>query len=342
MTLASPDAPHRRFNPLTGRWVLVSPQRSNRPWLGEVERVPRPNPPAHDPGCHLCPGVRRASGIVNPAYSGVWVFENDFPALESGQRSPPSPTQSDALFGFEAMSGTCRVICFSPDHGRALPDLAADEVRAVVDCWAEQSAELGAQYPWVQIFENKGAAMGSSNPHPHGQVWASSSIPDEPATEDQTQRAYLGQHGRPMLRDLADREAQGPRLVFSNRDWLVIVPWWASWPFETLLLPRHAVTRLEQLDDTQRDNLAEALRRLVRGYDALFDCPFPYSMGWHGAPYTVGDQGHWQLHAHFYPPLLRSATVRKFMVGYELLAGVQRDLTPEQAAERLRHALASQ
>jgi UDPglucose--hexose-1-phosphate uridylyltransferase len=327
------DAVHRRLNPLTGRWVLVSPHRGDRPWLGQVDPVGGGQLPSHDPDCHLCPGNTRANGAVNPAYEGVWTFDNDFPALYP---AGAGDAEGDPLFRAQPVSGTCRVICFSPDHGRTLPELTPAQARAVIDCWADQSRELGRRFAWVQIFENKGAMMGCSNPHPHGQIWASDHLPDEPMIEDGNQRSYLVDHSRKMLLDVAEREAGGPREVVATQHWLAIVPWWATWPFETLLLPRFPVTRLDELDDTQRHDLAIALQELTTRYDNLFGTSFPYSMGWHGAPFTPGDHRHWQLHAHFYPPLLRSATVRKFMVGYELLAEAQRDLTPEQAAERLR------
>ena len=271
--------------------------------------------------------------MSNPAYTGPWVFENDFPALLADNITT---SRVDDLFRAEAVSGECRVVCFSPHHSLTLPQLSRDQVRAVIDCWADHSTELGRRYAWVQLFENKGAAMGCSNPHPHGQIWASSHVPDEPAIEDERQRAYHAETGRVMLVEVAEREARGPRAVIETPDWLVIVPWWATWPFETLVLPRFPAQRIEQLSDAQRDTLADVLRELTARYDNLFGCSFPYSMGWHGAPYRSGPQDHWRLHAHFYPPLLRSATVRKFMVGYEMLAEAQRDLTPEQAAERLR------
>ncbi len=313
--------------------MLVSPHRSQRPWLGQTDAVADDARPAHDPDCYLCAGNARANGIVNPEYSGTYVFDNDFPALapEKGGASDPDP-----LFRFEPVSGTCRVICFSPDHSKTLPELSQAQVRAIVDCWVSQTAELGRGHVWVQLFENKGAMMGCSNPHPHGQVWASSHLPDEPAVEDFNQRRYFEDHGRSLLMDVVARETDGERIVVSNAHWLAIVPWWANWPFETLLLPRRPVQRMDQLDDDQRDALAAAVRELTARYDNLFGCSFPYSMGWHGAPFMPGDQSHWQLHAHFYPPLLRSANVRKFMVGYEMMAEAQRDLTPEQAAERLR------
>ena len=287
----------------------------------------------HDANCYLCPGNKRANGATNPNYEGPWAFQNDFPALLLGSNAD---IEAQDLFRAEVVSGECRVICFSPNHSLTLPQLSKEQVRSVIDCWAAQSSELGTQYTWVQLFENKGAAMGCSNPHPHGQLWASSHVPDEPAIEDVRQRAYLAETGHSLLTEVAAQEAGGPRVVIETPDWLVIVPWWAVWPFETLLMPRFSVQRIEHLNAGQRDGLADVLRELTARYDNLFGCPFPYSMGWHGAPYLPGDHSHWILHAHFYPPLLRSATVRKFMVGYEMLAEAQRDLTPEQAAERLR------
>jgi len=327
-----PARPHRRFNPLTGGWVQVSPQRMGRPWQGEVT-APDPLPPAYDPGCYLCPGNARVGGEANPDYAGVYVFDNDFPALEDSGRGEPG---DDPLLRAEASGGVCRVICFSPDHGRSLPLLTPGQLRAVIDCWAEQTAELGQRFAHVQVFENKGAMMGCSNPHPHGQVWATVHLPQEVAAEDERQRAYLADHSRPMLLDVAQREAAGERVVESNDEWLAIVPFWAAWPFETLLLPRFPVQRMPDLTGGQRDSLAAILKALTTRYDNLFQTSFPYSMGWHGAPFLEGSQEHWQLHAHFYPPLLRSASVRKFMVGYEMLAEPQRDLTPERAAEMLR------
>ncbi len=324
---------HRRFNALTGRWVLVSPHRTQRPWLGQLEPTAEQAGLLYDPDCYLCPGNRRANGEVNPAYAGAWAFDNDFPALLPIADGEPA---SDELLRAERVVGECRVICFSPNHALTLPQLSPIQMRAVIDCWSEQCQQLGKQYAWVQVFENKGAVMGCSNPHPHGQVWATAHVPDEPATEDERQRSYFAETGRTLLSDVAKREAGGPRVVIERRDWLVLVPWWAVWPFETLVLPRFAVQRMEQLTSAQRDSLGTVLGELTARYDNLFGCSFPYSMGWHGAPYLSGEQCHWTLHAHFYPPLLRSASVRKFMVGYEMLAEAQRDLTPEQAAERLR------
>lgn len=331
--MVEPTSVHRRFNPLTGSWVLVSPQRSDRPWQGQLEATDRTVLPKHDPQCYLCPGNTRAGGAVNPDYAGPWVFDNDFSALLASKGDTPSP---DPLLLAEPVSGECRVMCFSPNHALTLAELDLPDMRNVIDCWASQSQELGNRYAWVQIFENKGAAMGCSNPHPHGQIWASDHLPDAPATEDARQRAYFARTGRALLADVAEREAGGPRVVVETERWLAIVPFWATWPFETLVLPRFPVERIDGLLPQDRDALAEVLSALLVRYDNLFGCSFPYSMGWHGAPYRSGHQGHWQLHAHLYPPLLRSASVRKFMVGYEMLAEAQRDLTPEQAAARLR------
>jgi UDPglucose--hexose-1-phosphate uridylyltransferase len=325
--------PHRRYNPLSDQWVLVSPHRMQRPWLGQEDAPDTETRPAHDPACFLCAGNTRVTGEVNPDYESTFVFGNDFAALMADS---PAPETGDALFRSEAARGEARVICFSPDHGKTLAEMAASEIRAVVDTWADQAAELGQNWRHVQLFENKGAVMGCSNPHPHGQVWASDFVPDLVAREAKAQADYTAAHTTSLLLDVAAKESGGPREVCANADWLAIVPYWAAWPFETLLLPRFAVARMEELTSAQRGSLSEILRSLLAKYDNLFGCSFPYSMGWHSAPYGEAAPAHWQLHAHFYPPLLRSASVRKFMVGYEMLSEAQRDLTPEQAAERLR------
>jgi len=336
------EHPHRRFNPLTGEWILVSPHRVQRPWQGQVEKPPREERPPYDPTCYLCPGNERAGGVRNPQYDSTFVFTNDFAALLPD--TPPAVEAHD-LFRYHSVQGTCRVICFSPRHDLTLPEMAVADIRGVVDVWAEQVSELGRLYRWVQVFENKGEIMGCSNPHPHGQVWAGSALPNEPMKEDRQQRDYFEIHNTVLLLDYAEAEAADQsRLVVENEHWLAVVPFWAFWPFETLLLPRRHVLRLPDLSQAERQSLAEILKRLLTRYDNLFEVSFPYSMGWHGAP--TGPEGyeasrgdscvHWQLHAHFYPPLLRSATVKKFMVGYEMLAEVQRDLTAEQAAGRLR------
>lgn len=331
------ERPHRRFNPLTGRHVLVSPQRGNRPWLGAQEPPATERPPSHDQTCALCPGGRRADDSVNPDYAGPWVFDNDFPAIEpDGEAAGEAPDRDD-LFAERAVRGTARVLCFSPDHSASLPLLSAEAMRAVVDLWCDESASLGKRHRWVQVFENKGAMMGCSNPHPHGQIWASDHLPDEAVTEDCRQRLWFERHGRPLLETVAEEEAaRGDRVVAINPHWVAIVPFWAAWPFETLVLPRFPVRRLPQLTPDQRASLAGIITDLTIRYDNLFQTSFPYSMGWHGAPFDRRPDAHWTLHAHFYPPLLRSASVRKFMVGYEMMAEPQRDLTPEHAAERLR------
>lgn len=327
--------PHRRYNPLLDEWVLVSAGRTQRPWLGRRERPAASESVAYDPTCYLCPGNRRVNGEVNPDYESTFVFTNDFAAL----RPDVAPvTIEDGLLRAETEPGTCRVICFARRHDLTLAAMDQPEVRRVVDLWADQTTELGAQYQWVQVFENRGEMMGASNPHPHGQIWAGTALPHDAAREDRTQRAYFASHGRPMLLDSVDQETHGPRVVVENDDWLAVVPFWASWPFETLLVARAGTSRLPDLDDRRRDSLATILIRLLGAYDRLFELSFPYSMGWHQAPYRPDDGAHWQLHAHFFPPLL-SASVRKFMVGYELLAETQRDLTAEEAAERLRAAL---
>ena len=334
MELEPPEQPQRRKNLLTGEYVLVSPQRSRRPWQGAQERPATARLPAYDPQCYLCPGNERAGGRRNPDYERTFVFRNDFPALLP--EAPTAALTGDPLLQREAVRGDCQVLCFSPRHDVTLAGMALAALRHVIDVQAQLLAELGQRWRHVQLFENRGEAMGASSPHPHGQIWACDVLPTIVAREDGQQRAYaLENEGQPLLLDYAEVELrEGERIVCMNGHWLALAPWWATWPFETLLLPRRHVGNLQALGNDERDALAAILRELLRRYDGLFNAPFPYSMGWHMAP--AGGEAHWQLHAHFLPPLLRSATVRKFMVGFELLAEAQRDLTPEQAAERLR------
>ena len=329
--------PHRRYNPLSDEWVLVSSGRTGRPWLGTREPKGPDRLPAYDPTCYLCPGNVRANGEANPSYAATFVFTNDYAALEPDTRIAEF---SDGLLRAEGEQGTCRVLCYSPRHDLDLAVMDPTEVRRVIDVWAEQTDQLGAAYRWVQVFENRGATMGASNPHPHGQIWAGTALPVEAAREDTAQRRHAERTGSRLLLDYAEQEHGGPRVVLEDEHWLVAVPFWAVWPFETIVIARRPVQRLGDLDGAERDALARALVELLTRCDNLFDVPFPYSMGWHQAPFLTrdGESGHegWQLHAHIYPPLLRSASVRKFIAGYELLAERQRDLTAEDAAARLR------
>jgi len=330
------DLPHRRKNLLTGEWVLVSAHRTERPWQGQVEKDARSERPSYDPTCYLCPGNRRAHGERNPAYDSTYVFDNDFPALmaKTGELDGGS-----GLFQARSETGRCRVICFSPRHDLTLAEMDPGTIRHVVDAWCNEFAELGAQpdINHVQIFENKGEMMGCSNPHPHGQIWAQSSIPAIPASETRHMAEHLSLHGTTLLQDyLAAELESGERIVFSNAHFVAVVPYWAVWPFETLVVCRRRAATLLELTDDERSAFADIVSGLTLRYDNLFETSFPYSAGIHQAPTDGADHPEWDLHMHFCPPLLRSATVRKFMVGYELMAEAQRDLTPETAAERLR------
>lgn len=325
--------PHRRYNPLLEEWVLVSPHRTQRPWQGQQESTDREQRPQYDPTCYLCPGNERAGGSTNPPYTDTFVFRNDYSALLPDM---PEPGE-EGLLRAEGVRGECRVICFSPRHDLTLADMEVRDIARVVDVWAQQVEELGATYRWVQVFENKGAVMGCSNPHPHGQVWASDFLPTLLAREDVAQKKYYEQHGRRLLGDTLEAELKdGRRIIAENDHWVLLVPFWAVWPFETMLQPKRAVQRLPELEPEERASLASIMKDGLSRYDRLFNTSFPYSMGWHGAPTDGEDHPEWTLHAHYYPPLLRSATVKKFMVGYEMLAEAQRDLTAETAAERLR------
>lgn len=340
------DYPHRRLNPLTREWVLVSPHRAKRPWLGQVEKVPPENLPAYDPTCYLCPGNARAEGLKNPIYTSTYVFDNDFPALLTPGQIPVENIEDeqqgalpDGLFTFQPEWGICRVVCFSPRHDLSLPELSLAEVEAVVRTWSSQTVDLGGRdfIHYVQVFENRGAIMGASNPHPHSQIWSTNHIPSEPAKELLAQSDHLHQHGTCILCDIIKAErSSGDRIVTTNEHFTALVPFWANWPFELLLVSHRHLRSMPDFTSEEVTALADILRRITARYDNLFEISFPYSMGFHQAP--TDDQPHeeWHFHAHYYPPLLRSATVRKFMVGFELLGMPQRDLTPETAAERLR------
>lgn len=330
------DFPHRRYNPLTGEWILVSPHRGKRPWQGAVNETPPELTAEFEPSCYLCPGNTRIGGAENPTYESTYTFENDSQALlpESGEVSE----SDNPLFQAQSVQGTCRVICFSPKHNLSLASMPETDIECVINTWQDQLTELGKEYAWVQLFENKGEIMGCSSPHPHGQIWASKHLPNEAAKEDAKQAQYLHQHKQSLLLDYAQSEIElKDRIVVQNKHWIVVVPYWATWPFETLLLPTFKAPRLCDINAEQKTDLAKTLKTLLTTYNKLFDCEFPYSMGWHGAPFNNSPTDHWQVHAHFYPPLLRSATIKKFMVGYEMLAESQRDLTAEQAAQRLRN-----
>lgn len=329
--------PHRRLNVLTGEWVLVSPQRTQRPWLGAREKVPPVRRPAYDPQCYLCPGNSRAGGVRNPSYTGTFVFDNDFPALRAD--TPRGWKQGDSLVQARSERGICRVVCFSPRHDLDLATMDPEAIVPVVATWTEQFTELGTVdwIRYVQIFENRGEMMGCSNPHPHCQIWASESLPNQPARETEHQHRYLKEQGRCLLCRYTELElAAGERLVFADDAFVVVVPYWAVWPFEVLVIARRHCGSLEELAESERRSLAATLHRLAVRYDNLFETAFPYSMGFHQRPTDGVEHPEWHLHLHFYPPLLRSATVRKFMVGYEMLATPQRDITPEAAAARLR------
>ncbi|GAC1694202.1 MAG: UDP-glucose--hexose-1-phosphate uridylyltransferase [Gemmatimonadaceae bacterium] len=331
---------HRRLDLLSGEWVLVSPHRARRPWQGQVEAVPDETRPAHDPDCYLCPGNVRASGERNPVYTGTHVFTNDFAALQPAVLDAIAVDVGGLLVA-RGESGLCRVVCFSPRHDLSLASMPARAIRNVVDLWAEEYADLGArpEIGHVQIFENKGEMMGCSNPHPHGQIWAQRSVPGTALREGERMVEHHTRHGRTLLADYLRLElAQGERIVVANDGFVAMVPFWAVWPFETLVVSRRPVADLPALSDDERQQLADIIKQLTTRYDALFGHSFPYSAGLHQAPTDGGRHPEWHLHMHFYPPLLRSASIRKFLVGYEMLAEPQRDLTPETAADRLRQA----
>jgi UDPglucose--hexose-1-phosphate uridylyltransferase len=333
------EDPHRRLNALTNEWVLVSPHRATRPWQGEVTPLQTAHELAYDPNCYLCPGNARAGGIRNPAYSTTFVFENDFAALKPQVSSARLDVDGMGLLVAESESGVCRVICFSPRHDLTLATMGLEGIELVVRAWIGQYRELGdlAGINHVQIFENRGAMMGASNPHPHCQIWATASIPEAPSKELSAQRAYLRSHDRCLLCDYIALEAgQRVRVICENEGFIALMPFWAVWPFEILVCSRRHFGNMNEFASDEARSLSQILQRVTSTYDKVFGVPFPYSMGFHQSPTDGADHREWHFHAHFYPPLLRSATIRKFMVGFEMLGTPQRDITPENAAERLR------
>lgn len=331
------EHPHRRWNPLTESWVLVSPHRSKRPWQGQVEKLAEDTRPQHDPTCYLCAGNVRANGELNPDYQNVYAFQNDFAALLFDKTE--FTERDNELFKISPERGMCRVICFSPRHDLTIPEMSVADIRQVVDLWCSEYETLGniPYIKYVQIFENKGAIMGCSNPHPHGQIWAQSNVPEEPAKKGKAQLKYFKQKGKTLLSDYIDAELQRKeRILFENDHFVGLVPFWAVWPFETMIVPKRAVARITEMTDAEKTAFADAYKQLTVMYDNVFEVSFPYSAGIHQAPTDGKKHDEWHFHTVFYPPLLRSATVKKFMVGYEMLANPQRDITPERAAAVLR------
>jgi len=327
---------HRRYNPLTGEWILVAPHRTKRPWQGHEEARAAKSTISYDETCYLCPGNTRANGVTNPKYTSTYTFINDFSSL---LEEVPEFNTGDPLLLARSEKGICKVVCFSPNHNQTLADLEPGDIEKVIRTWQHEFNTLAA-LPFinhVQIFENKGEIMGCSNPHPHGQIWAQESIPVEPAKELAQQTAYLQKHGRVLLLDyLKTEEEKRERIVYENDSFVLLVPFWAVWPYETMILPRRQVTQLPELTDTEVTDFAQILKVTTVKYDNLFHVSFPYSAGLHQAPTDGLKHDEWQMHMHFYPPLLRSATIKKFMVGYELLANAQRDITAETSAAILR------
>jgi UDPglucose--hexose-1-phosphate uridylyltransferase len=330
------DYSHKRFNILTGEWVLVSPHRAKRPWQGQNEAVSDKVRPTHDPGCYLCAGNTRINGEKNPDYKDVFVFANDFAAL---QTTSPKFSVHEGLFKAESEQGICKVICFSPDHSKSLADMDIEDIEKVVKNWQHEFVLLGSNETinYVQIFENKGTVMGCSNPHPHGQIWSQSTLPNEVAKKDQHQRNYYKENQRSLLGEYLKQEIEAnERIIYQNNHFMVLIPFWAIWPFETMIIPKQHHTNIAEISDQETLAFADAISKITKAYDQLFQCSFPYSSGIHQAPTNGQLNNHWHWHMSFYPPLLRSATVKKFMVGYEMFGSPQRDITAEQAAERLK------
>jgi UDPglucose--hexose-1-phosphate uridylyltransferase len=330
------DFSHKRFNILTGEWVLVSPHRAKRPWQGQNEVISNEQRPSHDPNCYLCAGNTRINGEENPKYKDVFVFTNDFAALHT---TSPKFSVNEGLFKAESEQGICKVVCFSPDHSKSLADMALEDINKIVHTWQKEYTKLGDNdmINYVQIFENKGAVMGCSNPHPHGQIWGESTLPNEADKKDQQQRAYFNKNKSSLLGDYIKQELEtNERIIYQNDDFVVLTPFWAIWPFETMIIPKQQHANITTISEQESLGFADAISKITKAYDKLFECSFPYSSGIHQSPTNGETNAHWHWHMSFYPPLLRSATVKKFMVGYEMFGSPQRDITAEQAANRLK------
>lgn len=343
-TVEAKNQPHRRLNPLTGEHILVSPQRALRPWKGEIGQVESLNIPEYEHDCYLCPGNKKVDGTRNPKYSSTYVFRNSSPAILPLEKKPSlhKINRVNSLFSSEITHGDCEVVCYSPNHGKKMASMAQKGIKKIITTWIKRYKKLGkrSDISYVQIFENRGPMMGSSQPHPHGQIWATSVIPNEPAKELARQTEYFNRQNSLMLLDYERKEREkDERVLFTNDSFTVLVPYWATWPYETMILPRIQIASIDQLNKSQITDLAQALSVLTKTYDALFDVSMPYSMGIHQSPTDGQDHDYQTMHFHFYPPLLRSATVKKFMVGFEMLAMPQRDITSEQAAQRLKEVM---
>lgn len=330
------DYSHKRYNILTGEWVLVSPHRAKRPWQGQNEEISAEKRPSYDENCYLCPTNTRINGEINPDYKDVFIFTNDFAAL---QKDSPAFEVNDGLLIAKSETGICKVICFSPDHSKSLAEMEVEEIKKVVNAWQKEYAELGKNemINYVQIFENKGAVMGCSNPHPHGQIWSQSSLPNEVYKKDIHQKLYYSKKKRSLLGDYVLQELEAKeRVIYENNNFVALTPFWAVWPFEVMIVPKKAKKNIIELSYVEVKNYAEIISVITKAYDKLFNVSFPYSSGIHQAPTNGAENEHWHFHMSFYPPLLRSATVKKFMVGYEMFGSPQRDITAEIAAKRLR------
>jgi len=333
------DYSHKRLNILTREWVLVSPHRAKRPWQGQNEAVSNEQRPKHDSSCYLCSGNTRINGEKNPEYKDIFVFTNDFAAL---QTTSPKFSVTQGLFEAKSEQGICKVICFSPDHSKSLADMKVKDINKVVKAWQNEYTELGANkmINYVQIFENKGAVMGCSNPHPHGQIWSQSTLPNEVAKKNKQQILYFNKNKSSLLGDYLKQELEvNERIIYQNDDFVVLTPFWAIWPFETMIVPKKQFANITEISEKESLNFSDAISKITKAYDKLFECSFPYSSGIHQSPTNGEANNHWHWHMSFYPPLLRSATVKKFMVGYEMFGSPQRDITAEQAVERLKHLI---